>query len=52
MKIRSNLEIYNSIRRTWGYVNPVTRVEKDKTKDVLKKRRDGKRICKNFDERI
>lgn len=32
MKTKSNLEILKSIRNTWGDINPVTKVVKDKTK--------------------
>ena len=29
-KKRTNLEIYNSIRKDWGEVKPYTRIEEDK----------------------
>lgn len=31
-KMKSNYEIYKSIRRDWGNVKPYTRVEQDKRK--------------------
>ena len=32
MKAIKNNEIYKSVRKSWGELNPITRIVKDKTK--------------------
>lgn len=39
-KVRSNYEIYQSIRRDWGNVNPVTKIIPDKRKKKEKHKKD------------
>lgn len=35
---KTNIELYQSIRKDWGNINPVTRVVKDKTKYTRKEK--------------
>jgi hypothetical protein len=43
-KIKSNIEIYQGIRRDWGEVNPVTRIIPDK------RRKPPKHKAKQFED--
>ena len=36
IKVKSNMELLKTIRGSWGNINPVTRVERDKTKYTRK----------------
>lgn len=37
-KKSTNIELYQSIRKDWGDINPVTRVVRDKTKYTRKEK--------------
>ena len=41
-RCRTSLELQKTIRNGWGQVNPVTRIEKDKTKYSRKKKHKNK----------
>lgn len=46
-KIKSNYEIYQSIRRDWGGINPVTRI---KESNKIYSRQKNKKISDDFFE--
>ena len=46
-KIKSNYEIYQSIRRDWGGINPVTRI---KESNKIYSRQKSKKISDDFFE--
>lgn len=52
-KPKSNLELLQSIRRSWGDVNPYTRIESNRKKDKKRMRLENKKLCKSeFDSCI